>query len=172
MRQTTFWILLITTLSPHISRAAPPVRACSLLKDPYRYDGQMVHVRARTTGTSEGVWLDGAECPRVFVTDGHVWDSIISVAYPGNYGVHPVDFDLDEQSKRRIKLKYERIPKPLHPECLEWTFTGLFETKRNWTYGIDGAPIGFGHQGGAPAQLIVKSEDDVAVIPNCPHRRR
>ncbi len=173
MRPTIFWILLIAIFSPRIGRAAPPpLGVCDLLKNPFRYDGQLVQVRARMTGTGEGVWLNGTECPGVFVTDDHVWDSLISVAYPGNYGVHSVDFDLDEQSRRRINLKYARLRHPIHPECLEWTLTGLFETRRSWTYGVNGTPIGFGHQGQAPAQLIVKSEDNVAAIPNCRSKGR
>ena len=143
---------------------------CDLLKDPSKYDGRLVQVRDHTIGTSEGVWFVSQECPGVFVTEGYEWDGLISITYPGNFDAHPVDFRLNLESRRRLKKKYARVRRQAKPECVEWTLTGLFETRTTWKHNVNGVPIGFGHQGQAPAQLIVKSEDDVAAIPNCPSR--
>jgi hypothetical protein len=46
---------------------------------------------------------------------------------------------------------------------IAWTYTGLFETRKEWSKTMNG----FGHLNEAPGELIIKSEEDVAPVPNC-----
>ena len=72
-----------------------------------------------------------------------------------------------------MEIKSGNLRKTTPPECLEYTYTGLFETRKNWSSGRMTYPdgtwkyAGFGHLGDAPEQLLMKSEDDVNVMPNC-----
>lgn len=82
-----------------------------------------------------------------------------------------VDFEFDELSEHQLSPKYRKLRKRFPEECLQWTYTGLFQTRKQWEWTRWKTPIGFGHEGGAPGQLIVHSLDDVAVIPNCPKHK-
>jgi hypothetical protein len=143
------------------------VTVCEILSNPLNYDGMFVTVRDRTAGTAEGLWLIGQECPGIFKTEGYVWKSLISVVKPGNYQVPAVEFAFDEASEDKLNPKYRKLRNVFPEECLRWTYTGLFETRKEWKWTRWKTPIGFGHEGGAPGQLIVRSVDDVASIPNC-----
>jgi hypothetical protein len=185
-------ILLITAIcSCTVSQAAedqasqqqPRLGVCEALSQPLKYDGQFVQIRGRVEGTDEGGWLVGDECPGVFVTDEHhVWPSVISLATPtstklGSTRIHPIDFEFDAESDRRIDAKYRELRTRVPDKCIFLTYSGLFETRRDWANAVARFPngttkvIGFGHLGTAPAQLILKSADSVEVIPDCRRRQ-
>src|SRR4051812_11623377 len=110
---------------------------CQLLAHPLVYDGRLVRVRARVDGTDEGEWLVGDECPEVFVTDEHqIWPSMIFLATPtstilGRTRIHTTDFEFDTASRRRLVPKYHQLRAHLPENCISWTYTGLFETRKN-----------------------------------------
>lgn len=152
---------------------------CDILRAPLQYNGQIVRVRDSLDGTDEGTWLKGENCPGVLVTDGHVWPSAIFLQTPNSNPhahIHPIPFKYDSESERRIKSKYQQLRIRLPDRCIAWTFTGLFETRQNWSeakityYNGTSKLVGFGHLGDAPGQLILKSTDDVEPIPNCGNR--
>jgi len=146
---------------------------CEILSNPLEYDGQLIRIRDATRGTSEGGWFVGDDCPDVLVTEGHVWPSLISLEVPGNpFQLHAVDFSYDFASQDRLMPKYKQLKRRVSQDCIEWTYTGVFETRRNWdgpeAKTIDPSRLrGFGHANAAPGQLILKSADDVTAIPNC-----
>ena len=153
---------------------------CEILSHPAQFDGKLVKVRARTRGTDEGTWFMGEGCDGVFVTEGHVWPSEIamaeapvpfaprSVAY-----LHSVDFEYDMAARQRMAQKAQLLLRTVPQECLVVTYTGMFETRSDWSKAKQIYPdgtwifVGFGHLGEAPGQLIPKSADDVEAIPNC-----
>jgi len=158
------------TGSPHI------VSVCQVLAEPLQYDGKLITLRGTMRGTDEGTWFFGEDCPGVLVTDGHIWPSEISVdfPYPGSpTQLHQVDFQFDFQSERRTSAKYRKVARRAPENCVLFTYTGLFETRRDWSRykftNRDGKIqySGFGHLSGVPGQLITKSHDDVSVIPGC-----
>ena len=155
------------------------VSVCDLLSHASRYDGRLVHVRDRVEGTDEGRWFVGDECPAVFKTNGdHVWPSSVFLATPsatvvGRTRLHEVDFEYDLAGERRLEPKIEQLRAKFGDRCLAWAYTGVFETRTNWAAAKVEYPngtlriIGFGHGGEAPAQLILKSFDDVSALPTC-----
>jgi hypothetical protein len=161
--------------APLGKEADPPiVTVCDVLRAPLDYDGHLIKIRGRLSGTDEGTWLADAGCPGALVTDGHVWPSEVWLAAPGwRFIFHPVDFQFDKKSARRFNRSYNKLRRRLPEQCIVSTLTGLFETRSNWSQFKRVYPngtrefTGFGHLGGAPGQLVIKSEDDVAVDPNC-----
>jgi len=152
----------------------PPILSvCEILSNPLQYDGQLIRIHDVIKGTEEGAWFAGEQCPEVFVTEGHAWPSLISLEVPGNpFQLHPVDFSYDFASQDRLLPKYKQLKRRLSENCIAWTYTGVFETRKDWTTPeartIDpGRLRGFGHLNAAPGQLLLKSADDVSAIPNC-----
>ncbi|MGD0047684.1 MAG: hypothetical protein ABSE42_11765 [Bryobacteraceae bacterium] len=158
--------------------AAPPrvLTVCEVLSAALKYDGRVVKIRGRVEGTSEGAWLIGDDCPGVFVAEGHVWGSNISLempTMPAPLRLHQVDFKYDWDSESRTEAKYSALEKSVPHDCLAFTYTGMFETRTDWSHAKAVYPngtwkyIGFGHLGGSPGQLLLKSEDDVEAVPGC-----
>jgi len=152
----------------------PVVTVCDVLRTPLQYDGRLLRIRGRLSGTDEGTWLLGEKCSGTLITEGHVWPSAIWLTAPGRQEVlHPLDFQLDEESGRSFNRSYRRLRRRVPDHCIVSTLTGLFETRSDWSqfkrFYRDGTRqfTGFGHLGEAPGQLVIKSEDDVAIDPNC-----
>lgn len=163
------------------TREAPRVSSvltvCQVLADPLTYDGHTITLRGPVQGTDEGTWLVGDYCPGVIVTEGHVWPTVVALVappLPPSLHLHSVDFDYDRESERKMAAKYVQLQKSGIPkECIYETFTGLFETRRDWSAAklvyADGTSkfAGFGHLGQAPGQLILRSVDDVVAESGC-----
>ena len=154
----------------------PTFTVCELLSQRLDYDGKLVRIRTRVSSNSEGVWFPGDDCPGVVNTDGYVWPSMISMsdASPDmdlNHRIHPVNFNSDYEGKKKLWPKLLRLGRKAPNDCIIWTYTGLFETRKEYTkVSYTNAPsvyIGFGHLGAAPAQLLWKTAEDVNVAPNC-----
>jgi hypothetical protein len=153
---------------------APIVTVCDVLRAPLEYDGRLVKISGRLSGTDEGEWLVGERCPKALVTHGYVWPTGLWLTAPGYRGVlHLLDFKLGEDSARKFNRSYKRLWKRTPEQCMVSTLTGLFETRRDWSQFKRVYPngtwafTGFGHLGEAPGQLVIKSEDGVTVDPNC-----
>jgi len=167
---------LLAQTEDHSPAASHVVTVCEALSAPLKYNGHVVTIRGRVDSTDEGTWLVGDGCPGIFVTAGYAWPSVISVAMPtipAPLRIHQVNFKFDWESRRKVEAKSEELQKSAPPRCLEFTYSGLFETRVDWSDAklryTNGTwkYAGFGHLGDAPAQLLLKSEDDVAVVPDC-----
>jgi len=144
------------------------VTVCDVLSKPLAFDGMSVRIRGRMVGTDEGSWLKGFDCPGVMKTDGYVWDSLISLDLPGNpLQIHQVDFEHDFAADQRLEQKYQPLRRKLPDRCIAFTYTGVFETRKEWQRMMNGNPRGFGHLNAAPGALIIKSADEVAPVPGC-----
>jgi hypothetical protein len=159
----------------------PIVSVCEILSQPLNYDGRLITIRSRIEGTTEGTWFVDDSCPGIFATEGHAWPSEIALAMPGlpsQLQLHTIDFKFDFESERRVQSMSRRLRRRYPPSCLLYTYTGLFETRRDWSRAklsyADGTSklAGFGHLGEAPGQLILKSAVHVVVNAKCaePHR--
>lgn len=167
-----------SSLSPPNAGEPGILTVCEILSAPLRYNGRMVTVRGTTNATDEGWWLSGDECPGILVTDGFTWPAAISLRGPEDgpgLRLHAVDFTCDWNARHRLEVKYKRLRKHVAAGCMVYTLTGLFETREDWSKFRDVHPDGtvgqgyqgFGHLGFAPAQLLLKSEDNVEAIPDC-----
>jgi hypothetical protein len=156
--------------------AAAPLGVCEILAHPLQYDGKLVTIRGRVGSTDEGVWIFSDGCRGVLTTDGYTWPSEIAVAMPTApppLRLHSIDFEYDSKSRQKVVAKYKSLRRRWPERCLVMTDTGLFETRDDWSKAKMEYPngtwkfAGFGHLGEAPGQLILKSEDDVSVVPSC-----
>jgi hypothetical protein len=183
MMNTSAFLTLVS-LVPATSAVAQVPRAdptghlfgvCEVLASPLRFDGSVIRVRGKVGSTDEGEWLVGDECRGIFVTGAVEWPSEIALVMPTippSLRLHSPDFTYDWAKGKRIDAKRSRLLRSGgSPDCLMFTLTGLFETRREWVKHKypDGTSkfIGFGHQNEAPAQLLLKSSDDVELIQNC-----
>jgi hypothetical protein len=157
----------------------PTLTVCEALSDRANYDGKMVRIRDRIIGTEEGTSFSSESCPGILVTDGKVWPSAITWTMPKQKEqiLHPVNFDFDWASFERLKAKWETLRDKAGEACVALTYTGMFEVwsknKARKPYKDGWVEIpGFGHMGGAGAQLVLKSADDVSIITGCQRRRQ
>jgi hypothetical protein len=162
---------------PHVESA---LTVCEVLAHASQYDGKVIQIRARTEGTDEGWWFIGDGCDGVFVTEEQRWPSAIAIGSApvpnaprsADY-VHVVDFEFNFESLNILQRRLELLRQSVPPGCIEVIYTGLFETRSDWTKAKVTYPdghstfFGFGHLGGAPGQLIPKSADDARAIAGC-----
>jgi hypothetical protein len=167
--------LLIASLSvaSHKSEvnSVPVLTVCEALAHASEYDGKVVQIRDRVAGGMEGAAFVGPDCPGIFVTEHKKWPSAIVWTMPSQRDliVHPVAFSFDWSSDEILKKRWAVLRKRLPDRCIAATYTGMFESmshdklKKSDGWMIDG----FGHLNSAPAQLVLKSADDVSPLPNC-----
>jgi hypothetical protein len=153
----------------------PLVSVCQVLAAPQAFNGKVVRLRGAVMETDEGSFLSGERlCPNVYKADGHRWLSLVARVDPGNpQRLHDPHFAYDARSEAGPSARYVLLRKTHPDRCILWTEAGLFETRTDWstsriTY-PDGSSkyAGFGNDGIAPAQLLLKSVVDVEVDPKC-----
>jgi hypothetical protein len=153
----------------------PTLTVCEVLSHPSEYDGKIVRIRDRVFGTDEGAGFIGESCPGIYVTDGKIWPSQIAWTMPTDltFILHKVDFQFDWQSGKALNKKYRALRKRVPDRCLEYTYTGMFESWSKQTakkIDLKGRQYeipGFGHLNESPAQLVLKSADDITPSANC-----
>jgi hypothetical protein len=152
----------------------PTLSVCEALSHPEKYDGRIVRIRDQVVGTSEGTAFFGEACPGVFVTNGKVWPSGIAWTMPTSGTIiHKVNFTFDWESSKEVDKKWRKLRKRYPDRCIAATYTGMFESwseataKKADSSGHLWVIPGFGHLDAAPAQLVLKSADDVAPVTNC-----
>jgi hypothetical protein len=153
----------------------PTLTVCEVLSRPSKYDGKMVRIRDRVFGTEEGAWFVGESCPGIYVSDFKIWPSSIAWTMPTDltFILHKVDFQFDSEASKAIHEKYRALRRRLPDRCLEYTYTGMFESwskqtaKKTDPKGTQYEIPGFGHLNESPAQLVLKSADDITPSLNC-----
>lgn len=152
----------------------PSVSVCQVLADPLKYQGQLIELTGLQEGTDEGAWLTGPECPGVLKTLGYVWPSSIWLQIPDSLSeLDEAGFKYDFRSEKRVDRRYHVLRRKYPAKCIIWKYTGRLKTRADWSaakfvYPNGSAKLfGFGHQGDAPAQLLLKQVDDVSVVPGC-----
>jgi hypothetical protein len=144
---------------------------CDLFRDPVRWNGVMIQVRSpiERGAAEDGPWLTGGHCDAGIVVKGEKFPNLIYIQDPRNRKLclHPVEFKRDQPSADAFSAILQSVDPT--KEYVWATVIGLFETrsplgeliqqKRPWRYN------GFGHLGGAPAQIIVKTMTDMRITP-------
>src|ERR1700722_7071133 len=160
--------------------SAPPLTVCDVLSKSLDYDGKLITIRGTMAGADEGAWLTGKDCPGALVTFTYTWPSVIWLEIPNSDRtyLHPVDFQYVFESELRQDNAYRGLGPRVDPDCFAWTYTGLFETRKDWSKAYVTYPngtskfLGFGHLGEAPAQLILKSVDGFVEIESCRNKAK
>ena len=158
----------------------PLVSVCQVLAGPQAFDGKMIRLRGVAAGTDEGGFLSAtSQCSTVYKTGGYEWPRWVALTGPDNgQRLHKPSFVYDAQSEKIPFGRYRLLQKRYPDRCLLLTDAGLFETRADWSKSRavypDGSSkyIGFGNDGVAPAQLLLKSVVDVEVDPECAPQAR
>jgi hypothetical protein len=157
-------LLLVGCSRPQPSTVVLTV--CDLSRDFTAYRGKLVAVR--------GVYYSGLRqtCPQTRISGP--WPSVLNLAFTGEtpQGEPPVAFATDEvtwDTLDRVERAVEYDAE--HGKRVEIWVTALGQVRA----GDHRSPVGpcdivargrYGHLGGAPAELVVKSFSDIAVVPN------
>jgi hypothetical protein len=147
----------------------PVLTVCEALQHRGELNGKSVIVIGRLASTEEGSWL-GEDGDAKIVTDGYTWQNLISLSYRRTIDIGPpqlpTDFDWNqhpllaklEQVRRTTKLYVDQDG---HYTSKWFAVFGRFETAFPLRVGWNGKELmgaGFGHLGGAPAQLIAEDK--------------
>ena len=138
---------------------------CEILAHLQDFSCRPVHVKARLA-SSVDTWLTGENCSKPIKVKTVVFQDLIALEWPSSrlVGCY-VDFKDDEKSIRELQDVLGNY-KPGR-QRIDIIVDGVVET-RHPPYGLvgnEGQQIGFGHLGGAPAQIIVKRVISLKVTP-------
>jgi hypothetical protein len=117
-------------------------------------------------------WLVDESCTKALHVGGITFGPTIVMRWPDSLLVGcRIDFSTDE---RAYKTVYKAInSREGRNGKIELVIDGVVETRRpaHALVARNGAPIGFGHLGGAPAQIIVERVIELKVTPKDPSSR-
>lgn len=158
--------------------AAKVLSICEALTERLDINGKIIAIRAATRTTSEGFWfVDDGACPGAVASEGHIWPTQIAIELPSaqrSQSSYAINFAFDSNSYDALLPRLRELAKGAADDrCIEWTFSGLFETRKDWSKArIEYANgtiryLGFGLNNESPAQLIWKSAEAVGLIKGC-----
>jgi len=143
----------------------PAMSVCDVLAhDPTILNGKLIKVRGILEGNTEGIYLFG-QCKTNLVTKGLTWGNYLSI-YADLSDVRTAR-SWEEMGKKIRRLR----PHGVTEQDNVWvTFIGRLETRASMDEAVVQMPYGlarggFGHMGGAPAEINVISVEGVAVEP-------
>lgn len=148
---------------------------CDLFREPARWNGVLVQVSGVIdpgTGGEDGPLLVGKHCDARIVVKGRPFPNLVYLESPLNRRncLHPVEFEEDYASLRAYRA-LSRKAEPTRAGIFA-TIVGLFETRTPLTDLIqEDRPwnrYGFGHLGGSPVQIIVKTMTNMSIVPREP----
>jgi hypothetical protein len=160
--------LLVLSMSTIYAEDYPVVTVCEILGALPFYNGKTIIVVGKRVGGMEGSWLV-QDCPTKLITDGVEWGSGLSLTYDHDETDSPPSIPqgfkwnqeavmnkLDEV-KRTTKLTVMDRGEYIYMD--QWAaILGRLETRvpleTAVSRGGQRVPLGFGHLGGAPAQLV------------------
>ncbi len=179
---TRVGLVLIFTTSCLGAEQNARLTACDALTNRLHYNGQLVAIRGEVRAGGHGPYMipEGA-CSYELITGGVAWPNKINLTYPNNRSPIETDhapFSLDTRALRKADEYLERMGFRPGIDTEIATYVGLFVTypdlDNRVSIGVPGAwRHGFGPAGmGAPAQLVIKTVEDVTIIKvgQDPHR--
>lgn len=134
----------------------PMIPICELFQNLSAWKGKRIAVRGELVSTMEGAWISG-RCKGAFITNGYRWPVFLTFGEPAYYST---------ENAKLYATKWPPVPEG--EEALEGrysvvktaTFVGLLRMKSEYSAVCreDGTYItnGFGHLGGAAAELAVE----------------
>ena len=168
MKVTIVFLLVFAAGVKADDDALEKVAVCAVLRNPVRWNGKMIEVAGPIISPPEdSFWVMGVGCDGVLEIKGTKFPSGFVFEDPSNNRTHYhiVNFSWDRQSKDELD-SFVREARRTKQRVIA-TVVGLFETLDP----IDGlinndAPVkyqGFGHMGGAPAQIIVRTVKNLRI---------
>jgi len=137
-----------------------PIGICEILKDPAPWNGKMIEVTGPIVSVQD-YWVMGTGCDGMLEVKSTKFLSGFVLEYPSNKATHyhKVNFDWDQASRAELNTLADEAKRTKRKVIA--TVVGMFETQVPIDKLIDmTAPYkyrGFGHMGGAPGQIIVKT---------------
>jgi hypothetical protein len=144
----------------------PVIPICELFQNLASYRGKRIAVRGEGVGTMEGYWIAGG-CKGAFYTDGYRWPVALTYGMPGYYSssIAPL-IQVRPEEPNAVKG---------YTEFRGWqsvtrssTYIGRLRMRdHHWATCRIGDYLtnGFGHMGGAAAELIVEAVMDSEIKP-------
>jgi len=159
--------LLIQPLpkSTYAQKLITPLTVCEILKDLKSYNGKTVAVIGRLVSTEEGRWLGQDACSAQLKTGDFVWSNFVWLEYDALASSaleKGMALNLEVTSEKLNAIK--RTTK-IRGEYDSWAVVyGRLETHEplETVLARDGKTVygvGFGHLGGAPAQVVYREKD-------------
>ncbi len=141
-------------------RSTGPMTICDLFRNLKSHANKMITLKGVVLA-SPSYTIGETGCPEAFVTDGFRWPTTVVLEFPaGEAMASPARTSLD-------KLNRAVLGAPKGAK-ISVTVTGTLKLKERYRraqthYGTLGT--GFGHLGASPALLVVKTIDDITVLP-------
>lgn len=158
--------IMVDTLPP--ASTLPVIPICDLFQDLGAWKGQRIAVQAEFVGTMEGAWLSG-HCESGFVTDGHRWPVLLTWGAPDYFSADPPSLFRIDESRTRLPPDVSAQLKDHHNVTATATFVGRLRMRDQYIgrcrSGGDYIGNGFGHLGGAAAELIIESVRGAVIAP-------
>jgi ankyrin repeat protein len=140
----------------------PVIPICELFQNLPAWKGKRIAVRGESVGTSEGSWIVGS-CTGAFYTNGYRWPVSLNYAGPAYYSSEIRR--LAEAKRPSSPPKGEELFRGRNNVVRTSTFVGRLRMRSEYVAtcrdGGDYIKNGFGHLGGAAAELIVEEVADV-----------
>jgi len=134
----------------------PVIPICDLFQNLTAWKGKRIAVRGQFVTTMEGAWISG-RCKGAFVTNGYRWPVFLTFGEPAHYSpenakLYATQWPPVPEGERALEGRYSVVKTA--------TFVGLLRMKSEYSAVCreDGSYItnGFGHLGGAAADLAVE----------------
>jgi hypothetical protein len=140
----------------------PLMTICELLKNPSTYRGKLV--------TVTGIYWYGLRepCREPLVTGNRTWPTVIDFAHSDILGAsgEAIAFATDSKSWDHLQLFVRQEARAGRREEIWVTVVGMFRAPESYV-NKDGQVFGgYGHLGGYPAQLVLKTVLDISIKNN------
>jgi hypothetical protein len=147
--------------------SASAVTVCDVLARPQAFNGTLVRIRGVWNATDESSLLVANDCGRITISKNRRWPFALSLEapQPNREYLHAIKFEFDWQSLNNLQPKYLELKKRAPVRCIQWVFTGLFETVLDEKGDL--GDVGFGHLGAAPGRLLIRTAAAVFIEPGC-----
>jgi len=139
-----------------------PITVCEILRDHKLYNGNVVAVIGRFSGTEEGSWLGDDNCELKLQTDRLTWPNLLWLEYdpslpPLSGNLH---LNMDDVRTRLAELKQRPQSRPAKAGWVI-VFGRLEFPQELQTVVVAGRRrvAGYGHMGTSPSQLVVRQGD-------------
>ena len=148
----------------------PVIPICDIFQDLVGWKGKRVAVLAEIRETGEGAWLVG-DCRDKFQTNGLQWSASFWLDILAYYSSDSLEalFNRDRESIEKERIKAAKVSRGRYSVETVATFVGTLHVRDEYFAECreDGSVfgMGYGHLGGAPAELILEAERDLDVRP-------
>jgi len=158
-------------LSCYDGREKPPKEfsVCDLMRNLKSQRNKMVRVRGELYHSREAVALGTPECNTPFITRGRRWptavDLVFSVAERSDSEEPPAPFVTESSTIARMSAAVTDLERSGCKRKVTLVLTGFLRVRRTYVKMGNGRGNGYGFLASYPAQLVIRTVDDVKVEP-------